>query len=326
MKLAILILNFRTPQLTMDCLASLEMEVAGLGNGEVRVLLLDNASGDDSVPVLEEGIRERGWSAWVDLIAGDTNLGFAGGNSFLMERVLEMEEPPPFMLLLNSDTVVDSGCLEICLRAVQADPRIGAYSCMLRNGDGSVQNVARKLPTPVRATFHALGLPWTLPRLFGWADLDDRGWDREAGARDVEWIGGAFLLTRTDLVRKIGGLDNDFFFYGEDMEFCHRVRKAGHRVLFDPAGSITHLGGASSDPARLLDERKARYGWQARLLVQRKCYGRWAEGWTVWVHRSILRWRRWKQRKEPDSDAYRATVQAEAILRDPWQRNHSDGN
>lgn len=320
MKLAILILNFRTPQLTVDCLASLEPEIIADREGAIRVLLLDNASGDGSVGILRAAIEERGWGDWVELIAGEANLGFAGGNEFLMDRILALPDPPPFVLLLNSDTIVHRGCLSCSLRAVEADPRIGAYSCMLRNADGSVQNVARKLPTPLRATVHALGLPWTVPKLFGWADLDDPNWDREAGARDVEWIGGAFLLMRTDLVRRIGGLDTDFFFYGEDMEFCHRVRKSGHRVLFDPGGSITHFGGASSDPARLLDERKARYGWQARLMVQRKCYGRLAEQWSIWVHRGILRWRRWKQRKAPESDAYRATVQAEAILRDPWQK------
>ncbi len=154
--------------------------------------------------------------------------------------------------------------------------------------------------------------------MFGWADLEDPSWSREKKARDVGWIGGAFLLTKSDLVERIGGLDEDFFFYGEDIEFCHRVSRNGHRVRFDPSGEIVHLGGASSDSSRLLDERKVRLEWQARLLVQRKCYGRWAEWWLRRLNLAILAWRWRSQRKAPESLAAQATVRARKILRDPW--------
>ena len=188
------------------------------------------------------------------------------------------------MLLLNSDTLVHPGCLRAALERMRRTPDLGVLSCMLRNRDGSVQNVCRRLPTPLRETVRVLGLPYLFRRAFAWADLEDKGWDRETTARDVEWVGGAFMLIPTALLRQIGGLDESFFFYGEDIEFCHRMWRHGLRVFFDPAGSITHFGGGSSDPTRLADRRKEILIWKARFHVQRQCYGVWAAAWIRFLY------------------------------------------
>jgi hypothetical protein len=185
-----------------------------------------------------------------------------------------------YVLLLNSDTIVHAGSLAPCLAVVEREQFIGAMSCRVLNADGSLQNVARRIPTPLNQFVSALGLPWKLPRWFGWADTEDAGWDREQACRDVGWIGGAFMLLRGDMVRRIGLLDEAFFFYGEDIEFCHRVRRAGWRVHYAPVGTITHLGGASSDPTRLPANQRVAHRWAARYLVQRKCHGAWA-AWLV---------------------------------------------
>lgn len=89
---------------------------------------------------------------------------------------------------------------------------IGVMSCKLLNEDGSLQNVTRKFPNPMRSLISALGLPWYLPFLFNWANIDDDTWDKENTKKDVDWLGGAFLLIRGSLLRKIGGLDEDFSF------------------------------------------------------------------------------------------------------------------
>jgi len=121
----------------------------------------------------------------------------------------------------------------------------------------------------------ALGLPWRMPGLFGWANVEDKAWDRQAEKRDVDWIGGAFLVVRGSILPGIGGLlDDDFFFTGEDVEFCHRLRRAGHRCVYDPTVAVHHMHGGSSDPDKVTSERMMRYKLIARYLVQRKCYGR----------------------------------------------------
>jgi len=282
-ELVIHVLNFRTPGLTIDCLRTLAAERESYAGFEV--LLIDNASGDDSVPRIQDALDREGWGGWVRFLPLPANLGFAGGNNHSIRLCLEESAPPPFQLLLNSDTLVHPGSLKTSIAWMKAHPKTGAFSCMLRNKDGSVQNVCRKFPRPDRETARALGLPYVLPGAFAWADLEDTGWDREtADSRPVEWVGGAFMLLRADAIRQAGVMDERFFFYGEDCEWCFRLRKHGWEVRFDPSASITHLGGASSDTTRLLDKRREILTWKARFLVQRRCYGPLAEAWIRGVY------------------------------------------
>jgi GT2 family glycosyltransferase len=148
---------------------------------------------------------------------------------------------------------------------------------MLLNSDGTVQNVTRRLPNPARMAANSFGLPWLWPKAFTWADLDDLTWDRRTVEREVEWVGGAFMFIRRRVIDKAGGLDTNFFFYGEDVEFCHRVRSHGWKIWYDPKVSVIHLAGASSDPSRLDPKERNSLTWQARYLTQRRCYGLAAE-------------------------------------------------
>ena len=275
-RLAVIVLNFRTPEVTIACLKTLAAEA--VANPGLEVIVVDNASGDDSVPRIRAAIAENGWTGgWLDFREQDRNLGFAGGNNLILRERMAAENPPDYLLLLNSDTLVRPGCLAYCMKVMEEDPKIGALSCMLRNSDGTVQNVCRKFPSPLRESVRAFGLPWFVPALFRWADLEDSGWDRIAGPRDVDWIGGAFFFARTEALQVAGVLDQEFFFYGEDCEWCHRLRRHGWRIRFDPGAETVHLGGASSDSTRVRNRQRDIYTWKARFLVQRKCYGRAAE-------------------------------------------------
>jgi GT2 family glycosyltransferase len=266
--LLVVVVNYRTPELTVDCLRSLAPEIEAVAGA--RVVVVDNGSGDGSPERIEAAIRERAWSAWASLKALERNGGFAFGNN----RGLESVSGARYVLLLNSDTVVNPRALAHCLAVMDAEPTIGAMSCLVLNADGTPQNVARRFPTALRRTVASLGLPWKLPALFGWADLEDATWDRRTTKRDVDWLGGAFLFVRGELVERIGLLDEDFFFYGEDIEFCHRVWQAGYRCHYDPGASITHLGGSSSDMTRLASVERVRHAWRGRHLVHEKLYGR----------------------------------------------------
>lgn len=273
-RLLVAIVNYRTPSVTIDCLKTLAREIERVPGA--RAVLVDNASGDDSVPRLKRAIAEHGWSSWLELVISDENRGFAGGNNLAIAR----GEPAEYVLLLNSDTLVHPGCLERCLDVMDSTPRAGAMSCRVLNADGSIQNVARRFPTPMRAIFCTAGLPAKAPELFGWADTEDPGWDRTRIARDVDWLGGAFLFIRSAATAGRVRLDEDFFFYGEDIAFCHRLQRLGWTCYYDPVASITHLGGASSDPSRLPAAERSVHQWRARYLVQEKCHGAWA-AWTL---------------------------------------------
>jgi N-acetylglucosaminyl-diphospho-decaprenol L-rhamnosyltransferase len=272
--LQVIIVNFRTPELTIGCLESLASEVATVPG--TRVWVVENGSGDDSAERIGRAIGDRQWGSWATLLPLTRNHGFAGGNN----RGLEAAGFADFTLLLNSDTVVHAGCLHRCLEVMKADPGIGAMTCKLLNADGTIQNVTRRFPNPARVAAMSLGLDHYFPRLFGWSNIEDAAWDRAAAARDVDWIGGAFLLIRGEVLQRIGPLDERFFFYGEDIEFCHRVWRAGSRCRYDPSASTTHLGGGSSDPERLSAQARSAHTWRARYLNQRLCYGRLAAAWV----------------------------------------------
>jgi N-acetylglucosaminyl-diphospho-decaprenol L-rhamnosyltransferase len=285
--LLIILVNFRTPDLTLDCLRSIAAERSRT-TPPVRVCLIDNGSGDDSADRLRNAIAEHAWSDWVDFIAGTNNLGFAGGNNAAIREAWRRDvalgrERAPLVLLLNSDTIVHDGCLARCFEVMRSDDRIGAMSCRLLNADGSLQVVSRKFQSPLRLILGQTGLPWKLPSLMGWARTEYSGWDMNTQPGDPEWIGGAFLLVRTAVLDQIGLLDEGFFFYGEDMEFCHRIRRAGFRIHYDPVGTTTHFGGSSSDPTRMLSERRQREMWRARYLFLRRSYGAAA----MWLVRAV---------------------------------------
>lgn len=266
-RLLVVIVNYRTPDLTIDCLRSLAPEIGACPGA--RVVVVDNCSGDGSPARLAEAIGRQGWASWARLVVTERNGGFSYGNN----RGFEAGGPAEYVLLLNSDTVVHPGCLRYCLGVMDRDPTIGALGCRLVEPDGQPQNGARRFPSPARMVLAGTGLPWRHPRLFGWADTEDPGWDRNTIKRDADWLCGAFIMLRGSVLERIGGLDEEFFFYGEDIEFCHRVWRSGFRCHYDPGATVTHLGGASSDPTRMATRARSVHAWRARYLVQLKCYG-----------------------------------------------------
>jgi hypothetical protein len=279
MGLLIVILNYRTPRLTIDCLHSLADKLDEAP--QTRVLVVDNGSGDGSADMVNAAVTENHWSSWCSVMALENNLGFAGGNNQGLATLQTTHRDCEWVLLLNSDTIVYPGALKYCHELMQREPSIGMMSCLLLNKDQSLQNVTRNFPTPLRQTICALGLPWSSPRLFGWADVYDVSDDLLKQKRDCDWLGGAFMFINREALQQVGGgLDASFFFYGEDIEFCHRFHRHGWRVHYDPAVSIMHIGGSSSDPTRIAAKQRNIYMWQARYQVQEKCYGKWA-AWMV---------------------------------------------
>ncbi|MCA3004290.1 MAG: glycosyltransferase family 2 protein [bacterium] len=310
--LVVLIVNFRTPELTIDALQTLAAEASSLA---LHAVVLDNASGDDSVDRLQAAIHQHGWSPWVTLARSATNRGFAGGNNAALEAAPDAD----FVLMLNSDTLVRPGTPAAWTNFMRANPAVGAFAGRLSHRDGSFQVAGRRFPTPLRVLCGSLGLPWRFPRLFAFANTEYQGWDMTATGGEVDWLGGAAVIVRREAVQQVGLLDTDFFFYGEDVEFSWRLLKAGWRVRYEPIGEIIHFGGASSDPAKLPASSRSIHSWRGRYLVQRKCFGRPAE----WLARILdlgftaarLALRSLTGRgRTPEADALRGTL---ATLRRP---------
>ncbi len=273
MNLLIVILNYRTPQVTVDCLASLNDKQEEIPGG-FRAVVVENGSGDGSGRRIHEAVRQNNWADWAELLESSENRGFAGGNNAALELLATKYRGVRYVLLLNNDTIVHAGALAHCFELMERESDIGVMSCLLLNSDGSPQNVTRDFPSPLKQAVCTFGLPWHLPGYFAWADIYTVPDALLKQKRDVDWLGGAFNFIRVTALKDVGGgLDDSFFFYGEDIEFCFRFHKHGWRVHYDPAAAITHIGGASSDPRRIGEKLKNAYVWRARYQVQRKCYG-----------------------------------------------------
>ncbi|HEU4726103.1 MAG TPA: glycosyltransferase family 2 protein [Candidatus Eisenbacteria bacterium] len=233
------------------CLASLQAQSAV----STEVHVVDNASHDDSVTLIR-----RDFPA-VRLTANRVNAGFAGGNNQILESI-----PADFYALVNPDTVLPPGALAACVAAMRSHPRVGVAATRLVNPDGSLQPSCHAFLGLRNLFGETFGIHRLLPGLRSLSSLH-MPWFAHDRAAEVDWIQGAFLVVRGEVVRTVGGFDPAFFMYGEEMEWCRRMRGAGWSALFLPEPAVVHLGGASSKPvagAMFVENLKGRLRFLAK--------------------------------------------------------------
>jgi len=237
--LAVIIVSWNVRELLEACLASVyqSLERSNLG-GEVWVV--DNASADGSA----EMVRERFPQA--HLLTNKTNVGFAAANNqALREMGFPNSQIPRYVLLLNPDTEVLGDALGAMVEYMDAHPDVGALGPMLLNPDGSVQSSRRRFPTLATAFFESTWLQGYAPRrLLERYYVLDRPDD---AVQDVDWVTGAAVMARREAIEQVGLLDEGFFMYSEELDWCRRFREAGWRVVYLPAAQIVHHVGKSSE-------------------------------------------------------------------------------
>lgn len=249
--LSIVIVNWNTREMTRACL---ESTFAGLGDLSAEVIVVDNASEDGSAEMVAEAFPQA------VLIRNTDNRGFAAANNQGFEIARgEM------VLLLNSDTLVHGQVLPDSVAWLRANPEVGAMGCRVLNTDGSVQLTCSMYPSILNQLLLTSGL-WKLPRprFFGRYHMTD--WQRDS-QRDVDVISGCYLLVRKSAIDQVGPLDEAFFFFGEETDWCRRMRDAGWRLTFAPVGEITHHGSVS---ARKLNHRRDLMLSEALVRLHRK--------------------------------------------------------
>jgi GT2 family glycosyltransferase len=231
--LSVVIVSYNTRAMTLDCLRSLYDDIAGLGDAQSEVFVVDNASHDGSAEAIREAFPQ------VQLIASNKNLGFGAANNLAMARARG-----EFFLLLNSDAFPLPGAIPTLLKYLQQHPNVGAVGPKLLNGDGSLQPSCWKFPAPRRAWAEALGLAALLPAHPVFGDYFRWAHDEE---RHVDFVVGACVLLRRAVYEQVGGFDENFFLYAEETDWMKRMEAAGWPIAFIPWAQVTHLGGASSD-------------------------------------------------------------------------------
>jgi GT2 family glycosyltransferase len=269
-RLSVLVVTYNSVCLIDALLDGLAREMAGL---DAEVVVVDNASHDGTADAIEHRHPR------VRLLRSPRNLGFAAGNNLAARCALG-----DTLLLLNPDALPEPGCLARGLALMDAGPGVGLAGARLLDDDGRTQPSARRFPTLLREALALSGLAARFPRSRFFGQFD-RTWADPARPASVDWVPGAFTLIRRQLFLDLGGFDERFFLYYEEVDLCRRVREAGLRVQYWPELRVRHIGGVSARTVAGGTVAKAGSQltlWRARsgLLYYRKNHG-WASAWAV---------------------------------------------
>ncbi len=299
--LSIVIVNYQTPRLTVECLASLKEE---LGKPVLfTVTVVDNNSGDGSVEYLIEAVKENGWQAWVNILPLPENGGFAYGNNRAIQKIIETRGLTDYIWLLNPDTVVLAGSCGALVRFLDEHPEVGIVGSRLEDPDGTPQVSAFRDHSVVSEFLSAfrLGLASTL--LHKWVVAQA---PQSVYPVKTDWVSGASMMIRGAVFDDVGLLDEKYFMYFEEVDFCLKARKEGWPCWYVPASRVVHLVGAASGISdnRRKARRRPAYWFESRRRFFLNHHGKRALFWadTLWIlGYGLWRIRRRLQRK-PDLD------------------------
>lgn len=285
-KLAIIIVNYKTPKLTIGCLESLRND---LEDDRIRVVVVDNNSGDSSVEDIEAWLKVQKCEG-IRLISSESNNGFSSGNNIGMLSV-EAE----YYLLLNSDAYVRPGAIRKLMEAAAKEKRVGIVSPRLEWPDSHPQESCFRFHSPFSEMSKAAKTSLVTNLL-----------QRYIVAQPVkeqpdyyDWTSFACVLIKKQVLDDVGLMDEKFFMYFEDVDFCYRAKKAGWLILNQPDSHVVHLRGGSSPVKERakLRKRLPRYFYESRTLLFFKCYGRsglfaanvlWSLGFLISKFRALL--------------------------------------
>lgn len=263
MRLSIIIVNYRTPQLVLDCLHSLQNEI----DKECDVVVVvDNASEDGSLEKISAEISANRWEPWVKLLPSSLNRGFSSGNNLGIKAFLA-----DAYLLLNSDTIVRPGAIRSLLSTMHMHPKVGLVSPRLEWPDETLQVSCFRYLSPVSEFINAAATgPITrlLHRYNVSLPLSD-------APSEPEWTSFACVLIRCEVIDQLGLMDEGYFMYYDDVDYCRRAMRAGWKILHWPEARVVHLRGGSGPVKDAIATRKRpkRYLYESRSRYFGRFYG-----------------------------------------------------
>ncbi len=257
MNLSIIIVNYNVKEFLQNLLHSITRSAADLSH---EVIVVDNASDDGSVELLKEKFPD------VKLISNKKNLGFSKANNQGLA-----EAKGKYVLLLNPDTLLREDTLRKMIEFFEANPKAGMAGCKILNPDGTIQLACRRsFPGPWTSFCKVTGLSSIFPKSKIFARYNLTYLD-ENQTYEVDAISGSFMMLRKEVYEKIGGLDEQFFMYGEDLDLCYRVQQAGYKVFYVHNTQIIHYKGESTKRSSF-DETKVFYD-AMNLFVKKQLSG-----------------------------------------------------
>lgn len=230
--LSIIIVSYNTADITVAAIQSVIDTVKKIS---YEIIVVDNNSTDGSVEAIKKLKSSR-----VNMIENEENYGFSKANNIGVKQATGR-----YVLFLNSDTVVHEKTLDGMVEWMDQNQKVGAATCKLVMPNGKLDDAShRGFPTPLRSLFHFTGIASIFPRSqffngyhLGWKDIDK--------THEIEALVGAFMLTRREAGEEVGWWDEDYFWYGEDLDFCYKLREKGWKIFYVPEFTTLHYKGAS---------------------------------------------------------------------------------
>jgi len=286
-QLAVVIINYKTPQLVIDCLGSLLPEIVEL---KAKVVVVDNASQDDSCELIQRWINDQACSDKVLLISSADNTGFSGGNNTGIKAV-----KAEYYLLLNSDTLVRKGAINLLLDAAKKDDLAGLISPRLEWLDSAPQESCFRFHTPISELISSANTGF-VTKIFQKFNVPFKVCEQ---ATYYDWTSFACVLVKAKVFKDVGLMDDGYFMYFEDVAFAHKAQQAGWKVVNIPTAHVVHLRGGSSPVKSQAKQRKRlpRYYYESRTRFFYQVYGRlgllmanifWTLGFAVSLFRRLL--------------------------------------
>lgn len=266
-RLLTVVLNYKTPEMTLKSVAAALREMEGIAG---ELVIVDNDSQDGSEDALRAGIAQAGWDAEgrVRLIQSDVNGGFGAGNNVGIRAGLSDGTKPDYVYILNSDAFPDPGSIRILLDHLQAHPKVGFAGSYIHGDDGAPHTTLFRYPTlwsefegaisfgPVSKLLKNHIVPLQIP---------------ESGVQEVDWLAGASMMMRQSVLDEIGLFDERFFLYFEETDLCRRARLAGWPTHYVRASEVTHIGSVSTGMKKW--SRTPRFWFDSRLYYFVKNHG-----------------------------------------------------
>ena len=259
---AVVIVNYRTPDLTAACLAALEWERSAFRT--LRIMVVDGGSADGSAEKLSEWIARHGLGDSAQLLALPVNGGFGWANNQAIQRLMSLGEPPEYIHLLNPDTEVEPRAVSLLAEYLSRHPRAAAVGSQLLEPDGSWTGSAFSFPS-IRGEFSRGARTAAVDRLLRVPPVSVR----TTTAREVDWATGASVMFRAEALRDVGLFDEGFFLYHEEIELMWRMRRAGWTIATEPRSRVRHVGGGatgvhSRETSGTVEPRRPRYWYRSR--------------------------------------------------------------
>lgn len=299
-RLMVVILNYKTADLTIGCLESLVGEVQAAP--DMQVVVVDNNSQDGSAEQIQAAIDAQGWKSWATLMPLDRNDGYASGNNAAIRPALSSAQPPQYFLILNPDTVVRAGAVQALVDFMDQHPQVGIAGSRLEDPDGTPQCSAFRFPSILGELEGSIRLGIVSNLLSRWKVAPPV----PETTCQTDWVAGASMIVRREVFETAGLMDEKYFLYFEEVDFCIAAHRAGWDCWYVPTSRVVHYVGQSSGvtdtkrkpkrrPAYWFDSRRRffikNYGWLYAIATELV----WATGFALWRLRRAIQ-------QKPDED------------------------